>query len=74
MIAPRSLLLAASACVLLCACGQKGPLYLPDEATPVLVAPAPATPAAPGQNSEAQPPAGASQDTRPQDARTRSSR
>lgn len=59
---------------LLGACGQKGPLYLPDDAAPALVVPPPATSAAPGQSSDAQPPAGAAQDTKPEDVRSKSSR
>jgi predicted small lipoprotein YifL len=41
-------LLAAAALLLLSACGQKGPLYLPDAKGAVVTsAPAPATPAPP---------------------------
>ncbi|MEO7774695.1 MAG: lipoprotein [Steroidobacteraceae bacterium] len=63
--------------VALSACGQKGALYLPDESTPVLVTPtSPVTvvPPAPTQESEAQPPAGASQTSKSQTERSKSSK
>jgi predicted small lipoprotein YifL len=41
------LTLALAALLLLAGCGQKGPLYLPQK-KPVVVRPAPQTPAAPG--------------------------
>jgi predicted small lipoprotein YifL len=51
--------------VALCGCGQKGPLYVPDDSTPVLVAPeAPAS---------VVPPAGASPGPTPQAQRSKSS-
>jgi predicted small lipoprotein YifL len=42
-----AVLVAAGACLLLAACGQKGPLYLPDQKPAVVPSPAPpaATPA-----------------------------
>jgi predicted small lipoprotein YifL len=40
---------AVLACLLLAACGQKGDLYMPEPAQPVVV---PATPASPGASTE----------------------
>jgi predicted small lipoprotein YifL len=68
---------AALLAVVLCGCGQKGPLYIPDVSTPVLVAPAaPVSVVPPGttQQPEAEPPAGAAQGTTPQAERSKSSK
>lgn len=51
----KALFAALGAALLLGACGQKGPLYLPDEGGEVIVRPAPAAaadPAPPGQKEE----------------------
>jgi predicted small lipoprotein YifL len=43
LVTPRTatLLMIASVCALLAACGQKGPLYLPDKTGTVITRPAP---------------------------------
>ena len=41
----RPLLLDCCAAALLCGCGQKGPLYLPEKTVEVVTRPAPASPA-----------------------------
>lgn len=43
---------AAAALLLLGACGQKGPLYLPDEGGEVIVRPAPAASTTPAPEDE----------------------
>lgn len=56
----RALLLAAAA--LLGACGQKGPLYLPDESGEVVTRPAPGAEATPAATAPAEaPPADAAE-------------
>ncbi len=52
----RAGVLTAAATLLLAACGQKGPLYLPDHKPAVVRAPAPAA-ASPAADTTANPPA-----------------